>query len=382
MLSDEPFLGVVNETNRILGNALDEGILDNIPPEEMLRALRNDVFVFSGLKAHAELKEASELLLTTDGKIKPFSQFKADVLSVHQDYNVRYLEPEYIFATSSAQMAAKWVDFEKDGDRYNLQYRTAGDNKVRDDHAALANITLPSDDAFWDSYLPPIAWRCRCTAVQVRKGKYPEDNSAKAIAKGEEATTKIDKKGNNSAEIFRFNPGKQKVIFPPHHPYRKVQERVRKIVESLGGEGRGWENIETEKGSVRVSVLHGAAERESNLITAKYLANTHGYDIELLPVVSNKKTADSFNKTLNQKQEYKTNIIASKGAIDNEIRDAARQADHIVIRVTSGINDNDLQRGIKGRVNQEKSIKSITVIRNGKDKSYTRDDIMKKDFNL
>jgi len=382
MLSDEPFLGLVNETNRILSNALDEGILDNMPPEEMLRALRNDVFVFSGLKTHAQLKEASELLITPDGKIKPYNQFKADVLSIHQEYNVRYLEPEYIFATSSAQMAAKWVDFEKDGDRYNLQYRTAGDNKVRDDHAALANITLPSEDAFWDSYLPPIAWRCRCTAVQVRKGKYPEDDSKKAIAKGEEATTKIDKNGNNSAAIFRYNPGKQKVIFPPHHPYRQVQKGVRNIVESLGGEGRGWETVETDKGSVRVNVLHGAGERESNLITAKYLANTYGYDIDLLPVSGNKKTADSFNKTLNLKQEYKTNIIASKGAIDNEIRDAAGQADHVVIRITSGISDNDLQRGIRGRVNQEKNIKSITVIHKGKDKTYLRDEIMNKDFTL
>ncbi len=233
MLSDVPFLGVVNETNRILSHALDEGILDNIPPEEMLRALRNDVFVFSGFKTHTALKEASELLLTADGKIKPYSEFKADVLGLHEAYNIRYLEAEYIFATSSAQMAAKWVDFEKDGDRYNLQFRTAGDNRVRDDHAALANTTLPSEDAFWDSYLPPIAWRCRCTAVQVRKGKYPEDNSGNAIAKGEKATTAIDKNGNNSAEIFRYNPGKQKVIFPPHHPYRKVQDGVSEIVNSL-----------------------------------------------------------------------------------------------------------------------------------------------------
>ncbi|MEI6062194.1 MAG: phage minor head protein [Bacteroidota bacterium] len=233
MLNDEPLLAVVHETNRILTKGLDKGITDNIPPEEMLTALRNDVFVFSGYKTHAQLREVASLLLTSESKIKPFAQFKLDVQSVNQAYNVNYLEAEYIFATSSGEMAAKWNDLEKDSDRYNLQYRTAKDDRVRDTHAAMDGTTLPVEDEFWNSYYPPNGWRCRCTAVQVRKGKYPVDNSAEAIRKGDSATIQLDRKGNNAAAIFRFNPGKQKVIFPPNHPYRQVQDRVKRIVESL-----------------------------------------------------------------------------------------------------------------------------------------------------
>ncbi len=233
MLKDKPLLGVVTETNRVLSKALAEGIADNQPPEAMLQALQNDVFVFSGYKTHAQLREAADMLLTADGKIKPFNQFRQEVQSVYKAYNVNYLEAEYIFATSSAQMAAHWADFEKDGDRYNLQYRTAQDDRVRDTHAALANTTLPVNDPFWDSYFPPNGWRCRCTTVQVRVGKYPESISADAIKKGDTATTAIDKKGVNQAEIFRYNPGKQKILFPPNHPYRKVQDGVKAIVEGL-----------------------------------------------------------------------------------------------------------------------------------------------------
>lgn len=382
MLNDESLLGVVNETNRILSNALDAGIADNIPSPAMLKKLREDVFVFSGFKTHAQLKEAASYLLTDDGKIKPFQDFRRDVWAVHTSYNSHYLEAEYIFATSSAEMASRWSDFEKDGDRYNLQYRTAGDNRVRDEHAAINLTTLPIDDPFWGSYFPPNGWRCRCVAVQVRKGKYDESNSDEAMTKGEKATTRINKKGENADAIFRFNPGKDKVVFPPHHPYRKVQDRVRKIVESLSGEERGWVNVETDKGSVRVSALHGSGEKENNLYIAKYLANKHGYDIDLLPVIEGKKTADSFNRTLNLQQEYKTNKKPTKGAIDSELRDASKQADHVVIRITSGISDNDLLRGIKGRVNQEENVKSVTIIRNGNDHTYNREDIMKKDFNL
>lgn len=382
MLNDDPLLSVVNETNRILGKALDAGIADNIPSPAMLKKLREDVFVFSGFKTHAQLKEASSYLLTDDGKIKPFQDFRRDVWAVHTSYNSHYLEAEYIFATSSAEMASRWSDFEKDGDRYNLQYRTAGDDRVRDEHAAINLTTLPVDDPFWGSYFPPNGWRCRCVAVQVRKGKYEESNPEEAMAKGEKATTRINKKGENADAIFRFNPGKDKVIFPPHHPYRKVQDRVKRIIQSLDSNAQAWEQIDTEKGNVRVHAMHNLDERTENIVTATHLAKSHGYSIDLLPVHPDKKNADSYNRTLKINQEYKTNKVATKSAIDNELRDASKQADHIVININSDIDYNTLGRGIKGRVNQEKNIKSVTIIRNGKDKTYDRSDIMKKGFNL
>jgi SPP1 gp7 family putative phage head morphogenesis protein len=233
MLKDEPFLGVINETNRVLAAGMSSGLADNVPPPAMVNALENDVFVFSGFKTHTQLKEASELLLNADGTIKPYAAFKVDVQEINQAYNVQYLEAEYIFATSSAEMAAKWADLEQGSDRYNLQYRTAGDDRVREWHAVLANTTLPDTDPFWSDYYPPNGWRCRCTAVQVRIGKFPESDPEAAARNGEKATTRLDKNGNNADAIFRFNPGKQKVIFPPHHPYRKVQDGVKEIINSL-----------------------------------------------------------------------------------------------------------------------------------------------------
>lgn len=110
-------------------------------------------------------------------------------------------------------MAVKWHDFQHDGDRYLLQYRTANDGLVRPEHQALHNTTLPIDDPFWNSYTPPLGWNCRCTVVQVNRGKYPVSDSAAAIRAGEEATAKPKQ------QIFRFNPGKTERVFPPRHPY-------------------------------------------------------------------------------------------------------------------------------------------------------------------
>lgn len=185
----------------------------------MRQKLANDTFIFSGFKTYSQLKTASELLLDDAGKPKPFAQFSRDIQAIHANYNQRYLEAEYYFAQGSAQMAAKWANLDDTG-RYNLQYRTAGDSRVRDSHAALRDTTLPADDSFWDLYYPPNGWRCRCQAVEVSKDRYKESDSDAAKKAGNAATTSIGKDGKNSLAIFRFNPGKQQIIFPPKHPYK------------------------------------------------------------------------------------------------------------------------------------------------------------------
>jgi len=202
-----------------------------MPADETVSKLREDVFVFSACKTHIQLKEVSTRLLDENGKIQSWQNFSRQVMATHKEYNENYLQAEYIFATSSAEMAGRWSQFDQEGTRYNLQYRTAQDNRVRESHRAMAGITLPADDPFWDSYFPPNGWRCRCTTVQVSKGKYPESDSGDSIKKAEVATTQIDSKGRNRGEMFRFNPGKQQVIFPPNHPYYKVKAAIPKTLE-------------------------------------------------------------------------------------------------------------------------------------------------------
>lgn len=233
MLKDKPLAELLNETNRVLLKAVDKVIADNRPPAEMVEKLRNDVFVFSACKTHIELKELSSKLVTDDGKITSWNSFLKEATTLYKTYNENYLQAEYIFASSSAEMAARWVDVSKDGDRYNLQYRTAGDDRVRDAHDKLRGTTLPASDPFWDSYYPPNGWRCRCTAVQVLKEKYPVDNSAEKIRLADSETTQIDSKGRDRGAMFRFNPGKQQVIFPPNHPYYKVKQGIGNVISSL-----------------------------------------------------------------------------------------------------------------------------------------------------
>lgn len=181
--------------------------------DAMRKRLQRSDYIFSGMKTFHELNEAFPSLLDSNGNRKTFEAFLNDVRKIDKTYNSNYLRAEYNFVQSSAEMAAKWERFSEDGDRYNLQYRTAGDGKVRPEHAALNGVTLPPSDPFWEEYYPPNGWNCRCTVVQVRKSKYPATPHDEAMALGEEALQR-DIKG-----IFHFNPGKEDKTIPDYNPY-------------------------------------------------------------------------------------------------------------------------------------------------------------------
>ena len=193
--------------------ALDSSFKQVEMSDVMRKRLQRSDYIFSGMKTFHELNEAFPSLLDSNGNRKTFEAFLNDVRKIDKTYNSNYLRAEYNFVQSSAEMAAKWERFSEDGERYNLQYRTANDSKVRPEHAALNGVTLPPSDPFWEEYYPPNGWNCRCTVVQVRKSKYPATPHEEAMALGEEALQR-DTKG-----IFHFNPGKQNKTVPDYNPY-------------------------------------------------------------------------------------------------------------------------------------------------------------------
>lgn len=236
-MTDPKARKVIDETLRIISTGVETALPHDVP-ETLRYALENNAFIFSGLKTFHALREVGLSMVTDDGSIKPFEQFKDDVQKIHQKYNVNWLYAEYKHALGTSQMAAKWKDLEKDGDRYDLQYRTAGDDKVRADHAAMDGITLPPSDPFWDRYYPPNGWGCRCTAVQVRIGKYQRSDPATAMQRGDDATEEAKQK------MFRYNAGKTMQLFPPKHPYYKAPPAAKEAAVGYVSDGFTAQTIE------------------------------------------------------------------------------------------------------------------------------------------
>ena len=83
---------------------------------------------------------------------------------------------------------------------WGYKYVTVGDDRVRDEHAALEGTTAPKDDPIWQTIWPPNGWACRCQTIMIfeeRKTVRPEpvvDVEGRAVVPGPD-------KG------FNFNPG-------------------------------------------------------------------------------------------------------------------------------------------------------------------------------
>ena len=372
--------------------------------EAMRKRLERSNYVFSGLKTFHELNEAFPSLLDENGNRKTFERFLNDVRKIDETYNSNYLRAEFNFVQASAEMAAKWERFMQDGDRYYLQYRTAGDAKVRPTHAEMAGITLPASDPFWAEFYPPNGWGCRCSVVQVRKSKYPPTDHEEAMARGKSAL-EVDKKG-----MFRFNAGMEQKTMPDYNPYtikrckdcdiakgklklaknpipdNELCEACQKIHQCWAKrkeeEPETFTQCETKNGILRVSSKHGKTEKKENVRVGTYLAEKHGYEIDLIANPPDRKSADSFNNTLGVFQEYKVNVTPTKNSIDNLIRDAKKQADDIVLWIDSDISLGDLRDAITSRVKRAGNIKSLTIVNNGKDVTYLREDMIKDTWEI
>lgn len=376
MLRERPIRRLISETAGVYLQALDDKSIQYEIPAEMRQSLEQDIFVFSGFKTYHQLKEASELLRDSQGRVKSFNQFYQDVSAIRQKYNRNWLHAEYNFAVSSAQMASHWAEYQQDEEMTNLQYRTALDDKVRPEHAALEGVTLPMSDPFWDTAFPPNGWNCRCHVIPVLKEDFPLSNSQRAQDAFDDMT-------QGKASIFRYNPGKEGVLFPPHHPYygkRGYKHCLNPhLATSLGDNeecdiiyniqhNEGNIEIPTEKGKVVETPWINKNERDKNINTAKYLANTHGYEIYVLSDVEKKEgskhSADSYNATLKRFEEYKHIEKNTFNSFDRNLRKAAKQADNVVFVINGDYNKGDLKDAIKNRFNAYKKLESIRIIHN------------------
>lgn len=184
------------------------GISFDDPDAEFINELKRNSKVFTAFKNHENINEIVNELSDSSGELRSFESFREKAIELNAKWNGNWLRSEFEEARASAQMAGKWRNIERRKDRFPfLQYRTAGDDRVRDSHRKLNGITKPVDDAFWDEFYPPNGWRCRCTVKQVAG----DSTLRMKLAEGEGEDEVQDE--------FKTNSGKTGHIFSLKHPY-------------------------------------------------------------------------------------------------------------------------------------------------------------------
>ncbi len=79
-----------------------------------------------------------------------------------------------IFDTNmrTSHMAGRWAQIQANKDRRPfLQYRTAGDARVRPQHRQWNGLIYPVDDAFWSTHYPPNGWKLPLHGARLWPGR-------------------------------------------------------------------------------------------------------------------------------------------------------------------------------------------------------------------
>lgn len=208
---------------------LSDFIFDS-PDYETLKALRENIYMFSAAKTFQQTNEMSDALVGEDGKILSFSEFKEAAGEIFDTYNKDWLEAEYNTSIASARSAAKWNDIEKNkSTRPYLRY-SAVDEAACEICAPLDDITLPIDDPFWDDNAVPQHFNCECVIEQLDEDDLEEVGG---LSDEDEVKEAVNKSSETKNPLFDFNPGKDKVVFQDtgknKHPYFEVPEKYREL---------------------------------------------------------------------------------------------------------------------------------------------------------
>ena len=174
--------------------------------EAFLSALRHSNEVFAAFKVHALQQEVAAKLLTPDGRLKSFAEFRRDVEGITSHQCGAWLQTEYNTAVIRAHNAADWQVFEANRDIMpNLRWLPTTAAEPEAGHRAywVARLNLPIDDPFWRDHHPGDHWNCKCSLEQnndpvVRPSDIPADPPQPGLDN---------------------NPGKDHHTFSDNHPY-------------------------------------------------------------------------------------------------------------------------------------------------------------------
>ena len=188
----------------------------------LLSRVQNNIFAFSGAKCFAELEELRDAVYE-NGKLASPGDFRRKARQINARYNLNYLDAERQQVIAAGTQGSRWIGFEETKDTHPyLEYVTARDEHVREEHRNLDGLIYPVDDPFWDRYYPPNGWRCRCTVRKCTEREYTRktgnyESRTKTPMPSSGDAQRIG--GKVVAKPFRHNVGKSRIVFEDGHPY-------------------------------------------------------------------------------------------------------------------------------------------------------------------
>ena len=382
--------------------------------EAFLSALRHSNEVFAAFKVHALQQEVAAKLLTPDGRLKSFAEFRRDVEGITSHQCGAWLQTEYDTAVIRAHNAADWQVYEANRDiMSNLRWLPTTSVEPEAGHRAywVARLNLPMDDSFWQHHHPGDHWNCKCSLEQnndpvCRPADIPADPPQPGLDNnpGKDGHTFSDNhpyfpSGCSSCPFNKGIKNTVQTLFKNQKKHCYQCDKVNNAMMAANNELRKAADvlppaIETygvsHGNSVFTSPYHGANEVNENKRLAAFIADKIDSKVYLLPRldpdnpiqaplrsklhpegVPDKKNPDFYIlgklfdgksmmgiKRTNDNDKYHNAIL-------NRIKSAKEQADNAVLEIPTFVSRKTISSTIKGFLMQS-SRERIIIVKHGK----------------
>lgn len=215
------FNEICDRINEAARKGLDEsGTVD--PDDDFRTAILRNNEVFAAFKVHRMQNDMARLLLDSNGNLKPFEQWRKEVMPIASHQVGQWLRTEYNTAVLRAHQAADWQQFEREKDVLpNLRWMPSTSVNPGKDHMIFWGTVRPIDDPFWNEHRPGDRWNCKCD-----------------LSSTDDPVTEIPDftKKDNPHPGLDNNPGKDGKLFSDTHPYiANAYPGAKKAVERLMG---------------------------------------------------------------------------------------------------------------------------------------------------
>jgi SPP1 gp7 family putative phage head morphogenesis protein len=187
-----------------------------------------NLFEFSASKTEARLAAMTDLLINQEkNEIRSESDFIKLANERTANLNQNYLNTEYNLSVAVGQNSAAYHRFlaEKDTVTSFVQYQSAGDSKVRNEHAKLDGKIFNLSDSEAMKLFPPNGYGCRCEMVQYNRT--PKEGEVMSGKVGQEI---LDSENANwSKSQFNINRGDLKQVFTKSQFYSDIKGLPKKL---------------------------------------------------------------------------------------------------------------------------------------------------------
>ncbi len=206
---------------------LDYGLQNDV----VRTAMETNLFHFSAAKTLAELQQLNQIFQES----KSPADFLKRAKGVTDVFNETWARTEYQTANAVAERTADYFELISQPHLFPYwEYRTAGDDKVREEHRELDGVILPANDPRWGKIYPPNGWSCRCYVVARMAHEFDKASLPAMRKRVDDYFDTADYK-NAKAQGFGVNRALAGEVFTENQMYiRKFPAKAAKHLDRLG----------------------------------------------------------------------------------------------------------------------------------------------------